>query len=58
MPTFDELNALPYLDAVMRETLRVYSPVPGTTRIAAKDSVIPLSKPFVDARGIVHQEIL
>lgn len=58
MPTYDELNTLPYLDAVMRETLRVYSPAPGTTRMASKDSVIPLSKPFMDSKGVLRHELL
>ncbi|KAK0438187.1 cytochrome P450 [Desarmillaria tabescens] len=53
-PTMDELNALPYLDWVVRETLRVHSPVPGTVRIAGKDDVIPLSRPFVDRKGKVQ----
>jgi cytochrome P450 len=50
-PSMDELSALPYLDAFVRETLRVHSPVPSTIRIAMKDDVIPLSTPFVDKNG-------
>ncbi|KZT18662.1 cytochrome P450 [Neolentinus lepideus HHB14362 ss-1] len=50
-PSMDELNALPYLDAVVREMLRVHPPVPGTMRVAGKDDIIPLNKPFVDKRG-------
>jgi cytochrome P450 len=56
-PTMDILNSLPYLDAVVRETLRVHSAVPSTTRVAAQDDVIPLSTPFVDKKGRTLTEI-
>ncbi|KAH9857474.1 cytochrome P450 [Lenzites betulinus] len=56
-PTMEELNSLPYLDGVVRETLRLHSPVPMLTRVAAKDDVIPLSEPFTDRNGKVHHEI-
>ncbi|TFK67144.1 cytochrome P450 [Pluteus cervinus] len=56
-PTMDELNALPYLDAVVRETLRVHTPAPSTVRIATRDDVLPLSKPFTDKRGKVQEGI-
>lgn len=41
-PNMDEIKALTYLDWVVKETLRIHSPVPGTTRIAMKDDVIPM----------------
>ncbi|KAL0070419.1 hypothetical protein AAF712_002250 [Marasmius tenuissimus] len=44
-PTMDQLNDLPYLDAIVRETLRVHPPVPSTSREAQQDGVIPLSEP-------------
>jgi cytochrome P450 len=53
----DQLNALPYLDMVVRETLRVHAPVPSTIRVAMKDDVLPLSKPFTDRRGHVQTSI-
>ena len=56
-PTMDQLNALPYLDMVMRETLRVHAPVPSTMRVAMKDDVLPLSKPFTNRKGNVHEGI-
>jgi len=56
-PSMDDLNGFPYLDAVVRETLRLYPPVSGVLREAVKDDYIPLSKPFTDTKGIVHNEI-
>ncbi|KAI9068653.1 cytochrome P450 [Trametes sanguinea] len=57
MPTMDELNSLPYLDAVVRETLRIHAPVPTTLRVAMRDDVIPVSEPFVDRFGQVQDSI-
>ncbi|KAL1712903.1 cytochrome P450 [Schizophyllum commune] len=45
--TYDQLEALPYLDAVCRETLRLYPPVPQLMRMARKDVVLPFSKPVI-----------
>ncbi|CCM00981.1 uncharacterized protein FIBRA_03029 [Fibroporia radiculosa] len=56
-PSMDELNELPYLDAVIRETMRVHAPVPSTSRIAAQDDVIPLETPVVDVNGQVHNTL-
>lgn len=56
-PTLEELNALPYLDAVVRENLRKNSVVDGTIRCAEHDDIIPLATPFVDRNGIERGEI-
>ncbi|KAN0097938.1 Cytochrome P450 [Tylopilus felleus] len=56
-PSMDEFMALPYLDAFVRETLRVHSPVVNTLRIAMKDDVIPVEKPFTDKYGVIHESI-
>ena len=56
-PTMDELNALPYLDMVVRESLRLHAPVPTTIRIPVKDDVIPVSAPFTDRNGDVQDSI-
>ena len=56
-PDMDELNALPYLDMVVRETMRVHAPVTNTIRTAMRDDVIPLGTPFVDTRGEQHDGI-
>jgi cytochrome P450 len=50
-PTMDELNALPYLDAVVRETLRIHSPVASTVRVAIQDDILPLGEPVKDKYG-------
>ncbi|KAF8337732.1 cytochrome P450 [Amanita rubescens] len=51
-PTMDELNALPYLDKVVREVMRLYVPVPLTARVAAADDIIPLEIPVKTRKGI------
>ena len=50
-PTMDELNALPYLDAVVREVLRLHSPVQSTLRVATKDDIIPLAEKIKNRNG-------
>lgn len=57
LPVMDELNALPYLDMVVRETLRLHAAVNAVSRIAAKDDVIPLAEPYTDTKGVVRHEI-
>lgn len=56
-PSMDELNSLPYFECVVRETMRLHSPVSGTTRVSAKDDLIPLEKPYKDKNGILRHEI-
>nr|BED42949.1 cytochrome P450 monooxygenase [Trametes versicolor] len=56
-PTMEELSALPYLDAVVTETLRLHPPIAMLTRVAAQDDVIPLNEPFTDRHGKLHSEI-
>ena len=56
-PTMDQLNALPYLDMVVRECLRLHSPVPATSRVSMKDDILPLSKPFTDRKGKIHNTL-
>ncbi|KAF8839811.1 cytochrome P450 [Paxillus ammoniavirescens] len=56
-PSMDELSALPYLDTVVRETLRVHPPLGETVRVAMKDDILPLEKPFTDKHGVVHDGI-
>ncbi|XP_006462835.1 hypothetical protein AGABI2DRAFT_144299 [Agaricus bisporus var. bisporus H97] len=56
--SYDQLVSLPYLDAVCRETLRVYPPVSfATLRKLLKDTVLPFSKPVLDSTGKEVTEI-
>ncbi|KDQ28771.1 hypothetical protein PLEOSDRAFT_1063555 [Pleurotus ostreatus PC15] len=51
-PTWDQLmTTIPYLDAVVHETLRMHPPLVTTTRKAAEDDVVPLSAPIVTRDG-------
>ncbi|KAJ3541618.1 hypothetical protein NMY22_g3820 [Coprinellus aureogranulatus] len=54
---FDTLMNLPYLDAVCRETLRLYSPVAFLAREVNQDIVMPLSKPIIGRDGKEISEI-
>ena len=54
---YETLMSLPYLDAVVREILRVHAPVRATGRIAAKDDIIPLSIPITDRYGRTHDHV-
>ena len=41
-PTMDELRSLPYLDMVIRESLRLYAPLFITKKVAVKDTILPM----------------
>ncbi|KAL4068897.1 cytochrome P450 [Scleroderma yunnanense] len=55
-PTYDQLtNGLPYLDAVVHETLRLHPPVSEFVRVAVEDDVIPLAQPVrIKSGEVVH----
>ncbi|KAM5541912.1 hypothetical protein V8D89_004222 [Ganoderma adspersum] len=54
---FDDLMALPYLDAICRETLRLYAPVSLSLRICHADTVLPLSEPIRGVDGTLIPEV-
>ncbi|KAH9175545.1 cytochrome P450 [Lactarius sanguifluus] len=55
--THDQLVSLPFLEAVCRESLRLYPPVPGVMRTTRSDVVLPLSSPIRDVDGREVHEI-
>ncbi|KAL0565795.1 hypothetical protein V5O48_016226 [Marasmius crinis-equi] len=54
---YDELVSLPYLDAICRETLRLYAPVARVLRETNKDTVLPLSTPIRCGDGSILSEL-
>jgi len=49
--THDELVALPYLDSVIKETLRLYPPAPFMTRKTRTEALLPFSTPVTGHNG-------
>ncbi|KAH9928826.1 cytochrome P450 [Fomitopsis serialis] len=45
------IDGLPYLDAVLHETLRLHPPLGDTTRVAVENDIIPLFHPVKTATG-------
>ncbi|RDX47197.1 cytochrome P450 [Lentinus brumalis] len=54
---YDQLHALPLLDAVCKETLRLYPPTPIVLREAFEDASLPLSEPICSSDGTVIDSI-
>ncbi|KAJ7852383.1 cytochrome P450 [Mycena olivaceomarginata] len=56
-PSYAELMALPLLDAICRETLRMYPPVAFTLRTTLTDAVVPLQHPIEGKSGRTYNSV-
>ncbi|PCH40528.1 cytochrome P450 [Wolfiporia cocos MD-104 SS10] len=56
--SYDELNKLPLLDAVCRETIRLYPTVTNSTRMPIQDTTLSLGEPVIATDGTVMKEIV
>ncbi|KAG6373384.1 cytochrome P450 [Boletus reticuloceps] len=54
---YDLLMGLPYLDAVVRETLRMYPPTSLLSRTVREDAVLPLYRPIKSVSGQTLSEV-
>ncbi|KIM28541.1 hypothetical protein M408DRAFT_23593 [Serendipita vermifera MAFF 305830] len=55
--TIESLSALPYLEAVVRETMRYHAPVELSSRVAEGDDLIPLDREFIGRDGKARKHI-
>ncbi|MFB6188553.1 MAG: cytochrome P450 [Halapricum sp.] len=60
-PTVEDLDALPYLERVVRESMRLYPPVPGivrqpTTDVEIGGYTIPEGETVVLSQWVVHRD--
>ncbi|KAF9557442.1 cytochrome P450 [Agrocybe pediades] len=54
---YDTLVALPYLDAICRETLRLHPPVSALLRVARQDGILPFMTPVRGKDGKMITEL-
>ncbi|EIW55291.1 cytochrome P450 [Trametes versicolor FP-101664 SS1] len=54
---YEKLHSLPYLDAICKETLRMYPPTPIVLREAFRDTTLPLSQPMRGSDGSMLSHI-
>ncbi|KAG8879877.1 hypothetical protein FRB98_005466 [Tulasnella sp. 332] len=57
-PSMEDLNALPYLNNVVKEIMRLRPPITHVNRTAGSDTIIPLARPIIDKNGNQVHEIL
>ncbi|WWC72890.1 uncharacterized protein I206_106854 [Kwoniella pini CBS 10737] len=56
-PSLETLNSLPYMEAVIKEVLRLCAPAPATMRQAMENTVIPLSTPVKGRDGKMIESV-
>jgi hypothetical protein len=56
-PELETLTSLPYLDAVVRETLRFHAGVELVGRVVEEDDVMPVEKGYFAKDGTFHDHI-
>jgi len=53
-----DLDSMPYLNAVIKEGLRFHPAAPQVLRMALQDEILPLSKPILTESGDMIDEVL
>ncbi|KAI0033662.1 cytochrome P450 [Vararia minispora EC-137] len=52
-----QINNLPILDKICRESLRLMAPLHSSLRVATADDILPVSKPFVGPDGKLYDHV-
>ncbi|TFK50720.1 cytochrome P450 [Heliocybe sulcata] len=55
--SLSDIEHMPYLQAVLKEGLRLHPAIPRITRLVKDDQVVPLSKPIRTTSGALRSEI-
>ncbi|KAH8823452.1 cytochrome P450 [Flagelloscypha sp. PMI_526] len=59
-PTYEQLmsaSTFPILDGVVHEVLRLHPPISQSNKVANKDDILPLSRPYTTSSGTVVDRI-
>ena len=55
MPVLEDFTNMPYLDGCIKESLRLFPPVPTDIRVSVNDDVLPDGTKIVSGTRIIYE---